>query len=199
MIARLTQRARRGGCRRPGANPRTNTAPPGRSWVSSYPTPAFVQRLSRPHVRGVLQSYDSAMGKRPSARKVHGVGVAVCACVCAASQGAAAHHSISAVYDGARQQRVEGIVAEFQFVNPHPFVIVTVDNEPWRLEMDNRFELDGVGMTSETLQPGDRVVVSGSLGRTEPRTLYIRQLDRPADGFRYEQVGSRPRVSSTGR
>jgi hypothetical protein len=115
-----------------------------------------------------------------------------------ASSTAEAHHSIAAVYDGSRQQRLEAVVAEFQFVNPHPFVIVTVEpgGEQWRLEMDNRFELAGVGMTSETLKPGDRVVVSGSLGRTEPRTLYIRQLDRPADGFRYEQVGSRPRVSS---
>ena len=65
--------------------------------------------------------------------------------------------------------------------------------------MDNRFELADIGMTSATLKPGDRVVVTGSLGRTEPRTLYIRQLDRPADGFRYEQVGSRPRVNTQGR
>jgi hypothetical protein len=114
-----------------------------------------------------------------------------------------AHHSISAVYDSSRQQRLEGVVAEFQFVNPHPFVIVTVETngaeESWRLEMDNRFELTQVGMTDATLKPGDRVVVTGSLGRNEARTLYIRQLDRPADGFRYEQVGSRPRVSTTRR
>jgi len=114
-----------------------------------------------------------------------------------------AHHSIAAVYDSSRQERVEGVVARFEFVNPHPFVVVTVEaggaEESWRLEMDNRFELAQVGMTSETLKPGDRVVVTGSLGRTEPRTLYIRQLDRPADGFRYEQVGSRPRVSTSGR
>jgi hypothetical protein len=116
------------------------------------------------------------------------------------ASAAEAHHSIAAVYDGTRQQRLEGIVAEFQFINPHPFVIVTVDaGESWRLEMDNRFELADIGVTSETLKPGDRVVVSGSLGRTEPRTLYIRQLDRPADGFRYEQVGSRPRVSTEPR
>jgi hypothetical protein len=113
-----------------------------------------------------------------------------------ASAAAGAHHSIAAVYDSARQQRVEGVVAEFQFVNPHPFVIVTVDAESWRLEMDNRFELQGVGMTAETLRPGDRVVVTGSLGRNDPRTLYLRRLDRPADGFRYEQVGSRPRVGT---
>jgi hypothetical protein len=120
-----------------------------------------------------------------------------------ATFSAAAHHSIAAVYDGTRQQRIEGVVAEFQFINPHPFVIVTVAADggeaSWRLEMDNRFELQGVGMTGDTLKPGDRVVVTGSLGRTEPRTLYIRQLDRPADGFRYEQVGSRPRVNSPGR
>jgi hypothetical protein len=117
-----------------------------------------------------------------------------------ASRTAAGHHSIAAVYDSSRQQRVEGVVAEFQFVNPHPFVIVAVAadgaEESWRLEMDNRFELQGIGMTGETLRPGDRVVVTGSLGRTAPRTLYIRRLDRPADGFRYEQVGSRPRIDA---
>lgn len=116
---------------------------------------------------------------------------------------AQAHHSIAAVYDSARQQRLEAVVTEFKFVNPHPFVIVTVQEDgaetSWRLEMDNRFELAGVGMTDTTLKAGDRVVVTGSLGRIEPRTLYIRQLDRPADGFRYEQVGSRPRVSTTRR
>jgi hypothetical protein len=65
--------------------------------------------------------------------------------------------------------------------------------------MDNRFELADIGMTSETLRPGDRVVVTGSPGRLDARALYIRQLDRPADGFRYEQVGSRPRVNTAGR
>ena len=43
-----------------------------------------------------------------------------------ASAGAQAHHSIGAVYDGSRQQRLEGVVAEFQFVNPHPFIFITV-------------------------------------------------------------------------
>jgi hypothetical protein len=141
------------------------------------------------------------MSKRDRERRIHGAGLAMAAAALVASLTAAAHHSISAVYDGTRQQRLEGVVAEFQFVNPHPFVIVTVDagGESWRLEMDNRFELADIGMTSETLKPGDRVVVSGSLGRTTPRTLYIRQLDRPADGFRYEQVGSRPRVNTDRR
>lgn len=126
------------------------------------------------------------------------------AAVALASSAAVAHHSISAVYDGARQQRIEGVVAEFQFVNPHPFVVVTVTPrdgaaEKWRLELDNRFELAAIGVTDETLQPGDVVIVTGSVGRTDPRSLYVRRLDRPADGFRYEQVGTRPRVSTARR
>jgi hypothetical protein len=119
------------------------------------------------------------------------------------SFAAHAHHSISGVYDSSRQQRLEAVVAEFKFVNPHPFVIVTVEAaggaQSWRLEMDNRFELADVGMTETTLKPGDRVVVTGSLGRTDQHSLYIKQLDRPADGFRYEQVGTRPRVSTVRR
>jgi hypothetical protein len=65
--------------------------------------------------------------------------------------------------------------------------------------MDNRFELAGIGMTSETLRPGDRVVVTGSPGKLDSRALYVRRLDRPMDGFRYEQVGSRPRVNTAPR
>ena len=138
-------------------------------------------------------------GTGPRMRRTRTFGAAGAA-LAAATFVAEGHHSIAAVYDSSRQQRLEAVVAEFQFVNPHPFLVVTVEEggaeAAWRLEMDNRFELAGVGMTEETLKPGDRVVVTGSLGRTEPRTLYIRQLDRPADGFRYEQVGSRPRVSN---
>jgi hypothetical protein len=115
--------------------------------------------------------------------------------------GAGAHHSISAVYDGGRQVTVEGVVTGFEFVNPHPFLVIAVgsgadDRESWRLEMDNRFELAAIGVTADTLKPGDVVIVSGSAGRTAPRSLYIRRLDRPADGFRYEQIGSRPRVNA---
>jgi hypothetical protein len=122
------------------------------------------------------------------------------ALVLAASGPTFAHHSISGVYDGARQVTVEGVVKEFLFVNPHPILVIdaaTDDGETqrWRLEMDNRFELSEIGMSAETLKPGDRVVATGSAGRTDAQSLYIRRLDRPTDGFRYEQIGSRPRIN----
>ena len=110
-----------------------------------------------------------------------------------------AHHSLSGVYDTGREVRVEGVVTRFQFINPHPFLLVSVETpgearQEWRMEMDNRFELTQIGMNGETLKPGDHVVAVGSPGRSQSQILYIRRLDRPADGLRYEQVGSSPRI-----
>jgi hypothetical protein len=110
-----------------------------------------------------------------------------------------AHHSITGIYDATRPLTFDGVVAAFQFVNPHPFVEFDVRDasgraERWRGEMDNRFELVGVGMTAETLRPGDRITITGSAARDGGRSVYVRSLERPADSFLYEQVGSSPRV-----
>jgi hypothetical protein len=51
-------------------------------------------------------------------------------------------------------------------------------------------------VTEGTLKPGDRVVVTGSLSRSQARSFYIARLDRPADRFWYEQVGASPRVGT---
>lgn len=102
-----------------------------------------------------------------------------------------AHHSIAGVYDSSRRVTLEGTVRRFEFVNPHPFIILDVQDaagatQPWTLEMDNRHELADRGFRAETLQPGDRLIISGSLARRDPRALYVRRLERPADGFTYE-------------
>lgn len=117
---------------------------------------------------------------------------------------ALAHHSISGVYDSGRQVTVEGRVVEFQFVNPHPVLVIAVDSgagstQTWRLEMDNRYELADIGVSGATFKPGDRVVASGSAARADARSLYLMKLDRPADGLRYEQIGTTPRISHPSR
>jgi hypothetical protein len=116
----------------------------------------------------------------------------------AMSGASSAHHSIAGIY-GNERATIDGIVAEFHYVNPHPFVTADVKDatgtvQRWRLEMDNRSELAQIGVTATTLMPGNRIVVTGSLGRTQPHSMYVRRLDRPADGFWYEQVGSSPRI-----
>jgi hypothetical protein len=118
----------------------------------------------------------------------------------AALEPASAHHSITAVYDSARQVTVEGRVTEFQFVNPHPILVIDAaaeggSPEIWRLEMDNRVELAGIGMDAITFKPGDRVVARGSAAREGQQSLYLYRLERPSDGLLYEQIGSRPRIN----
>src|SRR5688500_7190474 len=110
------------------------------------------------------------------------------------------HHSIAGAYDSKSQITVDGAITEFRFVNPHPFIVVEVKNnsgamELWKLEMDNRSELSRIGMDADTLKVGDRIVVVGQLAKAQPQALYIRRLDRPADGFRYEQAGSSPKIN----
>ena len=121
--------------------------------------------------------------------------------VLAVAGAAAAHHSISSMYDNARRRTFEAEVAEFQFVNPHPYLVVTADpdatgtGQRYKLEMDNRHELVDIGISAATFKPGDRVTVAGSVSRTTPRELYLWQLDRAADGLHYEQIGFDPHLS----
>lgn len=102
-----------------------------------------------------------------------------------------AHHSIAGVYDGSRQLTIEGVVRQFAFVDPHPFITLEVTSvtgtpEQWKLEMDNRWELAELGFKADTLKPGDGLLITGSAARRDPRGLYVRKLVRLADGFKYE-------------
>jgi hypothetical protein len=107
------------------------------------------------------------------------------------------HHSLYGIYERSQDTALEGRVAEFRFINPHPVLVIEVgrddgSRESWELEMDNRRELAGIGITAESFMPGERVVIKGSLALTREHAMYLWRLDRPADGFWYEQRGSTP-------
>jgi len=110
-----------------------------------------------------------------------------------------AHHSLSGSYDMDREITLNGVISAFQFVNPHPFVTITVESQngsrqQWRGELDNRSELVGIGMTNGTFKAGDRVAIVGNPGRDKAPAVYVRRLDRPSDGLKYEQIGTTPTI-----
>jgi hypothetical protein len=137
-------------------------------------------------------------GPAPTGSALRSIVAVAGAALCAT---AAAHHSINSMYDNTKQLTFEARVAEFKFVNPHPYVVVAADPDAtrtehrYRFEMDNRHELVDIGMSADTLKAGDRVVVTGSVSRTDPHNLYLWRLDRAADGLRYEQIGMRPQIT----
>jgi hypothetical protein len=98
---------------------------------------------------------------------------------------------------------VDGIIAQIEFISPHPLMSLEVKRgsgtERWRLEMDNRREFEDIGITAASFKAGDRVVVTGSLARREPNSMYVERLQRPSDGFGFEQANSRPRRLDRGR
>ena len=107
------------------------------------------------------------------------------------------------MYDTRRNIRVEGAVTQFEFINPHAFLTLEVTEtggatQRWRVELDDRGELSEIGMTAQTLRSGDRVIVLGSPAQREANRLYLGRLDRPADGYSFEQVNGRPRLRSAG-
>jgi hypothetical protein len=106
-----------------------------------------------------------------------------------------AHHSIAGMYDSSRPVTIDGVVTEYRFVSPHPYLDLrdSRTSQTWRLEMDNRRELESIGVTEETIKPGDRLIVTGSPSRRGATQMYIERLQRPADGFGFEQYRSSPR------
>jgi hypothetical protein len=114
---------------------------------------------------------------------------------------AIAHHSFAHIYDSGKTLTLTGTVREFQFIHPHPFLVVEVSGagakpRTWRAEMDNRWELEDIGVTRGTFQPGDQIVISGNPGRDQSATLYMWQLERPADRLRYRQIGGTPSLDT---
>jgi hypothetical protein len=111
---------------------------------------------------------------------------------------AVAHHSIAGVYDQSTPVTLEGVVTEFKFVNPHPFLVLAVarrgEQQSWKVELDNRSELVAAGMTARSFDAGDRLTVTGSPARDHSHQAYAQRIER-GDGFLYEQVGSSPRIT----
>ena len=128
------------------------------------------------------------MKPKPSILGALGIGFYAC---CAAAW---AHHSIAADFDRNEYVKMEAVVQEFRFVNPHPTATATVvgkdgQEEEWTLMMDDLWELREFGFTRSTFQPGDELVVIGFRSRREQNALYIRHMARPADDFAWLHEG----------
>jgi hypothetical protein len=103
-----------------------------------------------------------------------------------------AHHSVSATYITGKSVRIEGILKEFIWRNPHSFMRIEAPDETgatfiWIIEGAAPQQLTEGGLTASTLKPGDQVVVTGRPGRiAEDHKLLLHTIVRPSDGFKYE-------------
>ena len=84
-----------------------------------------------------------------------------------AAGNVAAHHSSVPWYDlDADQITVTGVVTEFQFINPHVYIILDVTNadgaiEQWRIESTSKNRLIRSGWTEDSIRVGQTVTATG--------------------------------------
>ena len=74
---------------------------------------------------------------------------------------ALAHHSF-AMFDADKKTTLEGTIKEFQWTNPHSWILMMVPNaqgqpEQWAIELGAPGGLARQGWLPKTLQPGDKV------------------------------------------
>ena len=91
--------------------------------------------------------------------KALGIGVIVAGGLSIGS--ASAHHSF-AMFDAEKTVKLDGTVKEFQWTNPHSWILIMVKNaqgadEQWAIEMGGPAGLARQGWVPKTLTPGMKV------------------------------------------
>lgn len=106
----------------------------------------------------------------------------------AATNPASAHHSFAAEFDADMPVHLEGTVVEFQWVNPHSWLVIDVTQEDgsverWRVEGGAPSALLRRGWNRDSLPPGTEVVVDGFQAKDGKPRANARDIEFP-DGRR---------------
>lgn len=139
------------------------------------------------------------MVRFPNCRLAEVAAVVLAGGVLAGAGPGFAHHSFSAHYDIDVKVAIEGVVTDYQFINPHVLVFLDVTNsagevEKWIAETNSPslFRRRG-GLGSDSLKAGDAIRLEGHPSRVHPNDLHISLMVFP-DGTEF-----RRNVRSQGR
>lgn len=100
-----------------------------------------------------------------------------------------AHHSFSGVYEARKIVKMEGKVIRVLFRNPHSFIHVEAPDETgkvqqWSVEWAGLPQLARTGITGNTINVGDPVIITGNPSRTPGQyRLRLLTFTRTSDGF----------------
>ena len=94
---------------------------------------------------------------------------------------AAAHHSFVSVFDPSQPIEMTGTVAEVEWMNPHVWIFLDVENdrgeiERWGFELGSPNGLVRRGWRHDSLEIGQSVTISGVLARDESQRAAARNV-----------------------
>jgi hypothetical protein len=123
--------------------------------------------------------------------------------LCAAPVIAAwAHHSTT-MFDKESEVTLEGVVKEFQYTNPHSWLLVDVTNDDgtvttWGFEAEGPSTLMRAGIRKSDFQPGTKLTITGKpMKDGRPAAAWITavrgdgKVFNPRQGFRVQQKKTR--------
>ena len=95
------------------------------------------------------------------------------------------HHSFAALFDSSRTVEVSGVVTEFQFRNPHCYILLDVEGDraeqtEWELETTSPGQLIRIGLTPDNLKPGDEISAIGNPTRDGRPLMRLLTLTMPS-------------------
>jgi hypothetical protein len=94
-----------------------------------------------------------------------------------------AHHGQAGMYELGETIKLEGVVREVRWGNPH--VITTFDVtgatgvEQWSIELSSIMTMEEGGAKRDALSAGDRIVVTGHRHRTDRLLILPRSIQKP--------------------
>jgi hypothetical protein len=109
----------------------------------------------------------------------------------AAVVGTAAHHSFAPYYFEDQSVTLEGVLVSVELKAPHAFIYLVARDkggveQRYSGEWASPVRLERSGIKKDTLNVGDRLIVTGSPGRVDSEyRIHVKRLERPADGFRW--------------
>jgi hypothetical protein len=106
---------------------------------------------------------------------------------------ALAHHASNLDYDENTVGTVEGVIFDIFWANPHIHVYLTVSNEDgstetWDMEGPNLNSLRRRGVVRDSIEIGDEIAVTGTLGRDGTRRIWAESIVK-ADGTAVMEPG----------
>ena len=102
------------------------------------------------------------------------------------SMSSLAHHSGS-MFEPEKEITLKGVVKEFQYTNPHSWLIVTVKNDDgtessWGFEAEGPSTLIRAGIKKSDFSPGTAITITGRPMRDGRTAAYWVKATRDSDG-----------------
>ena len=120
------------------------------------------------------------------------LGVPACM-VIAIAASVQAHHSFAAEFDASKIQTIKGSVVEFQWMNPHAYLIVDVTDASgrtarWGIQSRNLSILKRQGLSKRTFTVGEMVTVELFHHHDPAKNVGFARYIVKADGTKYDVI-----------